>query len=126
MAETMWSFDDQGEIIKEIQIRRMNRYLIWYWQSVRIKYSNTLSKILDILSEKPIMEFSGLRLKASNQRVFYNLDDMVKELCEIGIYANGRVKRITPANYTDLIEGFRERNGNKIKDTLEMFYENVY
>ncbi len=126
MAETMWSFDDQGEIIKEIQIRRMNRYLIWYWQSIRIKYSNTLSEILDILSEKPVIEFSGLRLKASNQRVFYNLDDMVKELCEIGIYANGRVKRITPANYTDLIEGFRERNGNKIKDTLEMFYENVY
>ncbi|MBS1594119.1 MAG: SAVED domain-containing protein [Bacteroidetes bacterium] len=126
MAETMWSFDDRGETIKEIQIRRMNRYLIWYWQSIRIKYANSLTEILDILSEKPVIEFSGLRVKASNQRVFYNLDDMVKELCELGVYANGKVVRATPANYTELIEGFRERDGNKIKETLEMFYKIAY
>lgn len=126
MTETMWSFDDQGSLIKEMQVRRMNRYLIWYWQCIRIKYATTLADILDILSEKPVIEFSGLRIKASNQRVFYNLTAMSKDVCELGVYANGKVTRATPANYKDLIEGFRERNSGKIKETLEMFFKLVY
>lgn len=126
MTETMWSFDDQGVPIKEMQVRRMNRYLIWYWQAIRIKYSSGLADIIDILSEKPVIEFSGLRIKASNQRVFYNLTAMSKDVCELGVYANGKVTRATPANYKDLIEGFRERNGAKIMETLEMFYKLVY
>jgi len=42
------------------------------------------------------------------------------------VYAQGKVTRATPPNYQQLIEGFRERNGEKVKDTLEMFYKVVY
>ena len=31
-TETMWSFDDNGINLEQIQVRRLNRYLIWYWQ----------------------------------------------------------------------------------------------
>jgi hypothetical protein len=126
MTETMWSFDDNGEDLKTIQVRRMNRYLIWYWQSIRIKYANTLTEIFTILSEKPIIEFSGLKIKAINQRIFYNLESMAGDVCEMTVYAQGKVTRATPPNYQQLIEGFRERNGEKVKDTLEMFYKVVY
>jgi len=125
MTETMWSFDDQGVAIKEIQIRRMNRYIMWYWQAVKIKYANTLKDVMDILSEKPVIEFSGLNIKASNQRVFYNLDRMAENHCEMAIYANGKVTRTTPPNYLQLIEGFKERNGEKVKNVLEMFYKTI-
>lgn len=126
MVETMWSFDDNGEDLKEIQIRRMNRFLIWYWQTIRIKYANSLKEVLDVLSEKPVIEFSGLLIKTSNQRVFFNLDKMASSIGEMAVYANGKVTRTTPPNYTKLIEGFKKLDGTMITDALEMLYKVVY
>lgn len=126
MVETMWSFNDNGEELKEFQIRRMNRFLIWYWQSIRIKYANSLQEIADILSEKPIIEFSGLLIRASNQRVFYDLEKMAGTIGEMAIYASGKVTRTTPPNYEKLVEGFKKLDGSMIKDTLEMLYKVVY
>lgn len=126
MIETMWSFDDTGEDLKEIQIRRMNRFLIWYWQSIRIKYANSIKQVVDILSEKPIIEFSGLLIKASSQRIFYNLEKMAGSIGEMAVYANGKVIRTTPPNYVKLIEGFKKLDGKMINDALEMLYKVVY
>jgi hypothetical protein len=125
MTETMWSFEDRGVALKEIQIRRLNRFMIWYWQSVRIKYSESLKDILNILSEKPVIEFSGLSIRTRNQRIFYNLDLLAQHHCEMAIYMHGKVTRTTPPNYMDLIEGVKERNGEKIKNVMEMFFKTI-
>ena len=71
----MWSFDDNGAGLEEIQIRRLNRYMIWYWQYARIEQEGkNLDSILGILQEKPVIELNGLCTKEENNRFFFVLE----------------------------------------------------
>lgn len=80
----MWAFDDRGKV-EEIQIKRVSRYLIWYWQYVLIeRYGNTRDEIITILEEKPLIEINGLKTKELNNRFFYDLNKRNSRYLEIG------------------------------------------
>lgn len=124
-TETMWSFDDRGKELEEMQIRRVSRYLIWYWQYVQIeKFGSSLDDIVRILEEKPVIEINGLKTKELNNRFFYDLNRRNSKYLEIGIFKDNVVVRHGSASnmpIESLIEGLKQMNGELIKEVLRSF-----
>lgn len=128
-VETMWSFIDAGGELTEIQIRSMNRFLNWYWQWVRIERlsgNGTLKEIIEILFDKPVIEFAGADIfTLDGQRVFYKLNSAQKRNYELAIFYKNKVSRFTPVGISKIVEGFRELNGNKVKEGLKSFHSSL-
>jgi hypothetical protein len=124
-VETMWSFVDTGADLTEIQIRSMNRFLNWYWQWVRIERlsgNGTLKDIINILFDKPVIEFAGAEIiTLDKQRVCYKLVGKPVANYELAVFHRNKVNRFAPTRIAKIIEGFRERDGNKIKEGLRSF-----
>ncbi len=128
-VETMWSFVDSGADLTEIQIRAMNRFLNWYWQWIRIERlsgNGTLKEIVQILFDKPVIEFAGPEvLTLDGQRVFYKLNTKRIAHFELGIFYQNKVYRFASTGIYKIVEGFRELNGDKVKEALRSFYSNL-
>jgi hypothetical protein len=131
-TETMWAFDDDGSPLGEIQVRRLSRYLIWYWQYLHLERGTgrgapmTLEEILALLAERPVIELAGPAVVARDERVFFALDIAHVKVPELCIYHEGRLYR-HGARYdfsiTGLIEGARMRDGDKILGALRAAFE---
>lgn len=124
-TETMWSFDDAGIELEEIQIRRLNRYMIWYWQYARIeKDGNSLDEIISILEEKPVIELNGLKTKEENNRFFYILEKRRDQPLELGIFHNNELIRdgsATNMAIENLVQGVKEMKGEMILNVMRSF-----
>ena len=124
-TETMWAFDDDGSALRQIQVRRLNRYLIWYWQYLLLERAATrntsFDDVLEILAQRPIIELAGPTLLTHDERVFLALDAprmMSPELC---VYSQGRLHRHGPRidfPIAALLEGVSARSGKAILDVL--------
>ncbi|MBY0482258.1 MAG: hypothetical protein K2Q21_12935 [Chitinophagaceae bacterium] len=106
--ETTFSFNPVADSTKRIQVRRVNRYLIWFWQYFRIKSlltesltsSEFLEKLLFLFSVKPNIEITGPAIISSENldRTFYDLED-IKHRELIGIMLdNNQIIRLAPIN----------------------------
>lgn len=131
-TETMWAFDDDGLPPREMQIRRLNRYLIWYWQYLLLEHGagpgqdTTLDFILSLLAQHPVIELAGPRVLAHDERVFFALDAARVKVPELAIYHEGRLYRIgARADFSihELLDGARMRDGNRILDVLRAAFE---
>lgn len=124
-TETMWSFDDNGVNLEEIQIRRLNRYMNWYWQYARIeKEGNTLNEIIKILEEKPVIELNGLKTKEENNRFFFILEKRNNQPLELGVFHSNNITRdgsATNMPIENLVKGFSELNGEMILNVMRSF-----
>jgi len=124
-TETMWAFDDNGVNLEEIQIRRVNRYLMWYWQYVMIeKFGTDLNEIVKVLEDKPVIEINGLKTKELNNRFYFDLNNKNAPHLEIAIFKNNEVYRHGSASnlpIESLVEGFKKMNGDLIKELLRGF-----
>lgn len=123
--ETMWSFVDNGSELNEIQIRSMNRFLNWYWQWVRIERltgNGTLKEIIEILFDKPTIEFAGAEvIVMDRQRTCFKLNAKALTHYEIAAFYKNKVVRFAPTGISKIVEGFRQLNGNDIKSGLKTF-----
>lgn len=131
-TETMWVFDEDGAPMREIQIRRLNRYLIWYWQYLRLERGTgpgetlSLDDVLTILAERPILELAGPKVMAHDERVYFALDSAHVKMPELGVYSKGRLHRHGERpdfSITDLLQGVRECNGARILDALRAAFD---
>jgi SMODS-associated and fused to various effectors sensor domain len=126
-TETMWAFDDDDEPLHEIQIRRLHRYLMWYWQFLLLERGEAqgepmaLDAVLTRLAERPIIELAGPAIMAHDERVFFSLDPRRVHTPELAIYHEGKLLRDGARldfSILDLLEGVRMRSGEKILDAL--------
>lgn len=127
--ETMWAFDDLDPNYSEMQIRRVNRYLIWYWNYLQIEDRNcqTLQDIVNILSNKPLLEIKGLDIRGQSQRTIYRLTNPKPDMLELGYLdqQNGKIYRLSNSGglrIDEMINGFKERDGVKISTQLKSFH----
>lgn len=118
-VETMWAFDDAADELERMEIRRVNRYLIWYWQILRLERCASLEAIAKVLSRKPLIELAGPRVHVDGDRVFYELRppwatdlELAAQLDHNGIVRHGRA---AATNTELLLDGLRQRNGDKIR-----------
>ncbi|GEM_PF-6760417 len=120
IINTMWAFDDRGVDIEEIEIRRFNRYLIWYLIWVQVDRADSSSEIFELLANKPIIEYQGAQTIVRNQRTYFNLRKQ-SGMPQFASYVAGKIKRAS-TQYTDQIrKGFKHRDGQCIYTAIESF-----
>lgn len=133
-TETMWAFDDDGAPLPRIQSRRLNRYLIWYWQYLHLERGTArggameLEEILTLLADKPILELAGPTLLTRDERVFFDLDAKRVSVPELAIYHDGRLHRDGPRHdfsIVGLLDGVRMRDGAAILAALRGAFEQI-
>jgi len=131
-SKTMWAFDDLDPNTEEMQIRRVNRYLFWYWNYLQIedRSCKTLEDIIAILANKPLVEIRGLDIRAQSQRTIYRLSGFKTEELEMGyLDPTGQIRRASNAaggfQINEVVKGFVERNGQKILDQLKSWYHQI-
>lgn len=124
-VETMWSFDDNGIELEEIQIRRLNRYMIWYWQYARIETAgDDINDIIAILEQKPVIELNGLKTKEENNRFYFILEQRKNQPLELGVFHNNQLIRNGSATnllIENLIKGVKEMKGDLILNVMRSF-----
>lgn len=124
-TETMWSFDDSGSNLEQIQIRRLNRYMIWYWIYARIESNgNSIDEIISILEEKPVIELNGLKTKEENNRFFFELDKRRDQPLELAVFYNNQLIRDGSASnmmIEGLVIGIKEMNGESVLNVMRSF-----
>jgi hypothetical protein len=131
-TECMWAFDDGGPPLREIQIRRLNRYLIWYWQYLLLErlatrsHGGTLDAVLSVLAQCPTLELAGPKLQLHDERVFFVLEPGRVRTPELAVYHEGKLHRHGPRpdfSIDALLDGVRERDGAKILESLRGAFE---
>lgn len=129
-SEMMWAFDDRGIDLLEMQIRRINRYLIWYWQYLRLTHEecNDIKDVISILADKPIIEIRGLNIISRGPRIFYQLEKIDIRDLEIAVVWKNVVERRASGGalqLESLINGFKERDGDKILESLTTLFDQI-
>lgn len=123
-VETMWSFMDTGTELTVIQIRGLNRFLNWNWQWTlieNIQGKGTLADIVQILLDKPIIEFAGIPLDLRGYRTYYKLNVRQQSRMQLAAFTKNRVYRFAPNEIQNIVDGFRQLNGEKVKSGLKSF-----
>lgn len=89
MTATFWTFDATDLPLSTIPIRRLNRYLIWYWIRIGLENVNDLDGVMRLLGTKPILELSGPRVRVIDGRVAFDLDPACFDGVELGLLHDG-------------------------------------
>lgn len=129
---TMWSFYPQEEV-KDIQIRRFNRFTMWFWQYVRIERlkkddDSLLNRIIEILVEKPTIELSGPEIFSRNQRIFYKLTNPDTTVLEMSLLLDNKIYRFgktTSLSPERIVDGFRSKNNELVLTQLRSIVDQV-
>jgi len=125
-TETMWNFDDAGSDLEEIQIRRLNRYMIWYWIYARIESDgNSKDNIISIFEEKPVIELNRLKTKEENNRFFFQLEKRKDQPLKLAIFHKNHLIRNGCASnmlLEGLVNGIKEVKGKQILNIMRSFF----
>jgi hypothetical protein len=125
--ETFWAFDADADV-SQIEIRRINRYLIWYWQLLSLERCSDLPDILRALADRPVIEIAGPQVETFDDRVFYSLEPARLRAPEIALlFENGlgRYGDSMGSRVSDVLRGFRERNPVMIRDSLKSIFDQM-
>ncbi len=124
---TFWAFDALADP-SHMEIRRINRYLIWYWQRLRVEQCRDLKSILKVMGDMPAIEIAGPEIKIIGGRVSYFLDEVYFDEPELALISNGRLYRAghsAGSPVKDILAGFRDRDDSKILHALRGFFDQV-
>lgn len=129
--ETFWAFDSNVDMSRP-QIRRVNRYLLWYFMYSQLKlvqYSN-LDDLFEALTVKPIIDLRGPATKGDPiGRTEYIFNQNANYSVSLSIY--DRMNRIIRATADihmplgDIPKAFIQRNGIRLKEIIHAFCDMV-
>jgi SMODS-associated and fused to various effectors sensor domain len=126
MLRSMWAFEPNGELTTW-QIRRVRRYLNWYWRRVQVERAPDLRTALLVLAKQPTIELAGCRLRVEGRRELMQLDrlDPSTDLSIGLVTEDERLLRITASvnnNISALLVAFQRRDHSAIK----VFFQGVF
>jgi hypothetical protein len=127
VIRSFWAFEPSGPV-SEWQIRRIRRYLNWYWRQIQVARAPDLGMALRVLARPPKVELAGLRQVARGRRVVAFLDrlDPTTQL-ELAIVTEDerlfRVSESPNTSLTALIAAFRAGDHSAIKDFFRSTFE---
>jgi len=101
---TMWAFDVSLEP-GILEVRRINRYLIWYGLLVRLEQADDLAQALRIFSEKPVIDLVAQEPTLRDGRLIVFLrgaSSRPAEICYLD--SRGRLKRSGDTNASSASE----------------------
>lgn len=124
--DTTFSFINTPEL-RYMQIRRVQRVVLWCWQWVQISLIDSKEEklvfeyICKILAEKPVIDIHGPKIKATDMRVYYELQISDPDKLTIGVYHKNKIIRSPKGSHLKhelIFEGLRSLNHKTIKDAL--------
>jgi hypothetical protein len=126
--ETFWAFDAGDAPMREIEVRRMNRYLNWYWQLLRIERCDDIAAICRTIATRPEIEISGPRIDVRGDRMVYLLDPGQVEHPELSVLHAHAIHRFAEGpgfSVVALIEAVRRRQGPDMHATLRGAFDRL-
>ncbi len=125
--ETFWAFDDI-EANDRMQVRRVHRYLIWYWQLLRLARASDEREAFEILAGRPFIELAGPRQQTTRERTYFLFERAPDGPLEIALIHDGRLFRYAngpAANIAAMIRGFQQRNGTLVRHTMKAIVDTL-
>lgn len=129
MTATFWMFDAADLPLSTIPVRRLNRYLIWYWIRIGLENVNDLDGVMRLLGTKPILELSGPRVRVIDGRVVFDLDPACFDGVELGLLHEGyrmvRVGTRAGAEVQSLLHAVRTGDETSFLAVLRGVFDSV-
>jgi hypothetical protein len=131
VVRSFWAFElNAPEPLHEIEIRRIRRYLNWYWQLERVLMSKNRLQLARVLARKPIIEIAGLDLHAESRRVYGSLQRFDKRVgLELAVVLDDEELRRVPSSVTvpitELVADFRTRDHQQIKVFFRRLFDEI-
>ena len=125
MIRSMWAFEPHGSL-NDWQVRRIRRYLNWYWRRVQVSRAKDLDMALFVLSKQPALELAGCQIRAFGRRVIMRLNkpDPSTDLSIGLVTEDERLLQLTNSvgmDINSLLDAFR----NKDHQSIITFFEGV-
>lgn len=122
---SFWAFDVAAG--NEWQVRRIRRYLNWYWRLTQLSHAESIDAIVLLLSRQPRVELGGVSQIARGRRVIALLDqtDPTTQLELAVVLENDRLQRVPnspSSSLPALLRAFRDGEHEAIKQ----FFRGVY
>ncbi len=124
---SFWAFDVDGT--NEWQVRRIRRYLNWYWRRVQLLRANDLSTGLVLFGRQPRLEVAGLKLIARSRRVWARLTELDHTThLELAVVTEDdrlvRIQESADASIRGLLDAFRK--GSESHEEIKGFFNSVF
>ena len=124
---SFWAFDGGAS---RLQLRRLRRYLNWYWRYVQLKNAKDLETVMLLFNRQPRIELGGLGQFARGRRVFVRFDELdPTTYLELALVREDeRLFRLTSgpnANLEELLAAFQEGKHEEIVRFFGTLFEMV-
>jgi hypothetical protein len=126
VVRSYWVFEVQPPN-RRWEVRRMRRYMNWYWQWTRMHFARDPLQAAAIVARQPIVELSGLATSADGRRHYAYLDRFDHDVdLELGIVLDDeRLARIQHSINTpidELVRAFIQQDHEGIKQVFERIF----
>ena len=123
---SFWAFDIGGG--EELQVRRIRRYLNWYWRQVQIEHVPSMDALVALFGRQPHIELGGLYQVARGRRVLASLSrlDTTTHLEMAIVMEDEKLYRLSDSpitNLKELLKSFREGDHKAIRQFFRAAYD---
>lgn len=123
---SFWAFERRAPV-KEWQVRRLRRYLNWYWRLVQVQYATDLLAVVRLFARPPHVELAGVHQFTRGRRLYCRLDklDSSTDLELAVVLENCKLLRVTDSTTTNL-EQLLIAFQNRDHESILKFFRSVY
>lgn len=127
LIRAFWAFEPAAPV-RELQVRRLRRYLNWYWRRAQVMACRDLGQALQLLAAAPHIELAGLSHHVREHRHFCKLTAGTSRWqLELGVVLeNLKLLRLPDGpvvNLNELVVAFSNRDSDGIERLFRVVYE---
>ena len=129
ILRSFWAFDGPFPM-HEWQVRRLRRYLNWYWRLTQVKRAPDLDTALRVLARPPAIELAGVRQRVRERRHFADLSKPAAgdQLTLALVLEDERLLRVASSvvtNLDELLRAFRDGEHASIVQFFNSVFEDA-
>ncbi|MCB9778547.1 MAG: SAVED domain-containing protein [Alphaproteobacteria bacterium] len=127
-TEVIWAFVSPAQASRRLELRRLRRLLIWYWQDLRVREAADLAAAAKDVLSKPVVSLSGPPLRSEGGRTFLELACVSEVGPEIALLKGVRLVRYGSTDAVDLgaaLAGLRALDPGPLKRALAGLFETI-
>jgi hypothetical protein len=126
VIRSFWAFEDRPPL-ERMEIRRLRRYMNWYWQRERVLRCRTPLQLAAVLTRKPVIEIAGLEHSIESRRYYGHLRrfDPLVGLELALVLDNEELKRI-PTSVTVPLEKLMEAFSVHDHDQIQQGFRQIF
>jgi hypothetical protein len=126
VLRSYWIFERPAPMV-ELEVRRIRRYLNWYWQRERIRRCESWLQLAAILARQPIIELAGLATRAEGRRHYASLQRFDRDSdLELAVVLDSeqvfRIKSGVNTPIEELVAAFRNQDHGQIHEFFKRAY----